>query len=119
MAAPVATSTALRSKTGDSCTMPVGTTDDRVTERATVLATLPGLSVMVALPSALVAEPPAACVTMAWPGPGMRGVAAVAPPAPPAPGHRGEGSGRGGGWGRWVSGPPVAVSPSFDAHVLA
>src|SRR5260370_6376911 len=84
MAAPVATSTALRSKTGDSCTMPVGTTDDRVTERATVLATLPGLSVMVALPSALVAEPPAACVTMAWPGPGMRGLAGRRHATPPA-----------------------------------
>src|SRR5258708_39671671 len=95
MAAPVATSTALRSKTGDSCTMPVGTTDDRVTERATVLATLPGLSVMVALPSALVAEPPAACVTMAWPGPGMRGVAGRAcRTAPPASPNR---YGRGGG----------------------
>src|SRR5258708_11613138 len=95
MAAPVATSTALRSKTGDSCTMPVGTTDDRVTERATVLATLPGLSVMVALPSALVAEPPAACVTMAWPGPGMRGVAAVAWLPPPAPPHTRDRAGEG------------------------
>ncbi len=76
MAAPVTVSTALRLKTVDSGTIPMGTTFDGVTDSATVLATLPGDRVTVAEPPALTAVPPSSAVAMAWPG--VSGVVRVA-----------------------------------------